>query len=336
MTRRAQRSGDLVVVADVHIGRNDPELQDFCDFLRSLSSTCSTLILLGDVFALWLGRHKFTRTHHEIVLDACRGLRLAGVHVVFIEGNREFSAVSYLGDAFDEVSEELVLESQGERRWHFCHGDLFNRGDWKNRVFRAFVRSRLVLSLVGLLPSARGLALGARIERAMSTRSMGSKTALPERLFDRYLAWLDDQRYDAAAIGHLHIEMIRRGSFSGGAERRVYVLPDWKSGKRYLRIPARGEPRFEAWQQGLVAPPAITEVVTEAQSVRLRLERPVTVRVGDAVTLSSSHDAVARRGRVLGVDAADPSRVEVTLEEGPAIQVGDRFLTPAGPPQESE
>ncbi len=315
--------GDLVLVADVHIGRDDPDLPAFLAFLEARAEDTAVLVLLGDIFSLWLGREKYTEEHHRAVLDGCAALRARGTRVVFVEGNREFGAGAWRGRAFDEVTAGFVAETFEGERWYLAHGDLLNRDDRRHWLFHRLVRARIVLGAFGLLPARMGLALSGWLERRMRHRNLRHKTSAPKRRFAGYAEWLARQGYDAGAIGHVHVEMsLDFGDEAGG--RRLYVLPDWRSGRRALRIPRSGAPIFEASEPAPPVAPAVVEVAEKGGAVTLRLEPPTSLTGGQRVAISSGHGPEVRRGRVTAAPPDAP--IELQLEPGPPVQVGDRLL----------
>ncbi len=318
-------AGDVVLVADVHIGPEDPGLDDFLAFLRERAGDTATLVLLGDIFTLWLGRPKFTADHHHAVLDACRELRSEGVEVVFVEGNREFSAGVWEGDAFDRVSDRHAVECWGDRRWYLAHGDLLNRQDRANRLFRAVVRSGPVQRAFGLLTPRAGARLAARIERSLRHRNLAHKTSIPPERFAGYARWLARQGFDAGVIGHLHVEMAHQLVGDDGRVRRLFVLPDWRSGHRYLRIPPQAAPRFEAWRGAAAPAPAVVEVRRLAEGrVALTFDGPTGCGEGERIVVDSGHGPGGRVGRICAAEA-ESRRLVVELEPGPPLQVGDRL-----------
>ncbi len=317
---------DLVLVADVHLGRDDPDLEPFCAFLAARAEDTAVLVLLGDVFSLWLGREKFTEPHHHAVLAACRRLRAQGVRVVFIEGNREFATARWRGDAFDEVGEATAEAPWAGRRWYFAHGDLLNREDRRGLLFRALIRSAPVVGAFGLLPARVGLRLAARIERALRSRNLRHKTSIRRARFDRYAEWLASRGYDAGVIGHLHVELALELPAAAGPARRLYVLPDWRTGRRMLRVPPEGEPVFESSGPPRPSPPAVVEVREERGTAEMTLECEVRCASGLPVAIGSGHGPEVRRGRVVSYDPARPRTVVATFEAGPPIQAGDRLL----------
>ncbi len=320
--------GDLIVVADAHIGRLEPEARRFCEFLDSVADAAE-VVLLGDIVSLWLGHPKFTLPHHHLVLETCRRLRRRGVRVAFVEGNREFGAGRWRGDAFDEVGPAVTVENWGGWRWRFVHGDGLNPEDWLGGAFRRVVRSRAVLALLRSLPASAGLELAQRIAGLLAGWNLPSKTSIPEELFARYADWLASHGYDAGAIGHVHVELMFRKPGPAADRRTLFVLPDWGSTQRPLRAPASGGPRVESWRAGAPPAPAVIAVHEERGAARLRLERNPGLVTGDAIAVNSGHGSAARAGRVLDVAAQDPAEITVQLDPGPRIQIGDRVTSGA-------
>jgi UDP-2,3-diacylglucosamine hydrolase len=321
---------DLVLVADVHVDAVDDELRDFLAFLDARAADTAVLVLLGDIFSLWLGREKFTLPHHRAVLEACSALRARGVRVVFVEGNREFGAGAWTGRAFDDVADRVAVEPWSGRRWFLAHGDLLNRDDRVNRLFRWWVRSPAVLGLFGLLPARVGLRAGAAIERHLRHRNLRHKTSLPRERFARYGAWLAGRGFDAGAIGHVHVEMeLDVVSPHDGRSRSLYVLPDWRTTRRSLRIPREGAPRFEGWGELRDVPPAVIGVEERPDATLLRFDRPVPVGTGAEIRIDSGHGSGSRVGHVLEPAEPDRSVLRVQLSPGPPIQVGDRLVAGA-------
>ncbi|MBP7146148.1 MAG: hypothetical protein KBD01_01275 [Acidobacteria bacterium] len=324
MSATSSGVGDLVLVADVHVGADDPELDAFRAFLAARAGDTAVLALLGDIFALWVGDPKFTLAHHRAVLDACAALRAQGVRVLFVEGNREFLARRWRGVAFDDVAEGIAVESWAGRRWCLAHGDLLDRGDRRGRLFRSVVRSRPFLGAFRRLPARTGLRVGDSIERALRHRNLAHKTAIPAGHFERYAAWLARRGFDGGVIGHVHVEMDLRLAGPDGRERSLYVLPDWRSTRRHLRIPREGPPRFESFGPPAAPRAAVIGVAGRGARVELTLDRAAGLAPGDRVELHSGHGPQRRGGRVV---SAAGRRVVLDLAAGPPVQVGDRVVT---------
>lgn len=323
-------SGDLVLVADAHLGPDDPDLGPFCEFLSARRNDTAVLVLLGDIFSLWLGAEKFTESHHLAVLETCVSLRHSGVRVVMVEGNREFLAREWCGRAFDTVASGFMAEDGSGRRWYIAHGDLFNRDDWRGRMFRGLVRSAPVLALVRALPRKTGLSIAEFLQRRLEHRNLGAKTALPPERFARYASWLARQGFHGGIIGHLHVELSLHLDCSEGQAPHLISLPDWRSGRRFLRLPQAGEPRFETFGPAWPENPVVLEAAERGNIISITLDRRVRLRVGQNVALGSSHGPEVRGGTVLRAGPGE-FRLEAALEPGPPVRAGDRLIVEEDP-----
>lgn len=144
----------VAVIADSHLGGPGGSGDDLVEQLRALPARgCRRLVLLGDIFHVWVGSRKFETDEVRKVVPEFRRLREAGIRVDYVEGNRDF----YLdrgpyADAFDSVVLETSFEIDGTR--HLCvHGDGLDERDWQYRFWRRASKSWPVRSLVLGMPS---------------------------------------------------------------------------------------------------------------------------------------------------------------------------------------
>jgi UDP-2,3-diacylglucosamine hydrolase len=232
---------DLVFVGDVHLDRDDPDLPAFLAFLESLVPTTARLVLMGDLFNLWIGREELEQAHHRAVIEQLASMRRRGIVVRYLEGNRDYRVgIRHAGGALDDASEEGFEERQGGRRLWCAHGDLVNVRDRQYRAWRNASRSRGAWALFSLVPRGRRLALAESLERRMRGTNLDMKREVPEDLLRAYAAPRFAAGCDAVVLGHFHVE---RDLAEG--DRRILVLPEWKGSRRYLRVGADGRIAFE-------------------------------------------------------------------------------------------
>ena len=325
----AARSRDLVLAADPHVGRDDPDLPGFLAWLAARREDAGTVVLLGDLFSLWLGLSRWTEPHHRAVLDACADLRAAGVRVVLVEGNRELWAEPWAGRAFDVVAREWHHEAPDGTRWVFLHGDLLNRADRRNLLFQAIVRSGATRAFFRALPAGAALAFGRRLERALRGRYRRERMAPSPGQLAAWAGELARRGADAVALGHFHVELARPAAGSG--EARVYLVPDWRARRRHLRIPAEGEPRFEVGGPPLPARVRVAgaEAVPDGALLLILAEPAPLPAPGAPVAVDAGEGPEVRRGRLVEVrDEAGGPALLVRLEPGPPVRPGDRLILP--------
>ena len=243
MTPSAEQR-DLVFVGDVHLDRDDPALEAFLGFLRGLGTTASGVILLGDLFNVWVGDAGMERPHQAAVVRELEALRGRGVVVRYLEGNRDYRiGRRYAGTAFDDTSDTSLVEKRYGHSVYAAHGDLVNVRDRQYRVWRAFSRSTPVWALFRLLPAGRRAALVEDLERRMRGTNLGQKQRFPEELVRAFAAERVREGHDTVVLGHFHEERELQVDTARGAGR-VFVLPEWRESRRHLTVRPDGETGF--------------------------------------------------------------------------------------------
>lgn len=229
---------DLVFVGDVHLDRNDPVLDEFLAYLAGLADRAGRIVLMGDLFNLWIGSPELEQDHHRAVIATLRRIRAGGTEIHYLEGNRDYRiAPAHLGSAFDAVSAVGLDESWGGRRIWAAHGDLVNRQDLQYRAWRALSRSPAAWMLFSAIPRARRFAMAESLERSMRSTNVGMKQEFPESMIQSYAAPHLAAPGAAVVLGHFHVER--------ELQAQVFVLPEWKGSRRHLRASADGELGFE-------------------------------------------------------------------------------------------
>jgi UDP-2,3-diacylglucosamine hydrolase len=235
---------DLVFVGDVHLDRDDADLPAFLAYLRRLAPTVSRIVLMGDLFNLWIGAPELEQEHHREVIAAFRELRSRGTEVHYLEGNRDYRiARAHRGGAFDVVDDAGLREDWGGRKIWAAHGDLVNRKDVQYRAWRRVSRSTAAWWIYSAIPRGRRFAIAESVEKTMRATNVEMKREFPEALVRSYASGHLQASGSAVVLGHFHVE---RELIAGPADDgRIFVLPEWKGSRRHLRVSSTGTMRFE-------------------------------------------------------------------------------------------
>ena len=236
--------GDLVLVADAHLVEGDPELPAFHRFLRSLEGNADTCVIVGDLFNVWIAKRRFLSPDQARLLDTMREVSGGGVTFKYVEGNRDyFVAENWRGDPFAEVATQAMTQTIGPSRLLVAHGDLVNTADRPYRVWRSISRSWAVRAILGLTPAAAGRKLANDMERRLRGTNLRHKGRVPTELLKTYGRQAMASGHAGVVLGHFHRELelpVEAG--------RVWVLPDWRDARRYLRFSPDGAGRFVTFE----------------------------------------------------------------------------------------
>ncbi|MEM7245937.1 MAG: hypothetical protein AAF533_11380 [Acidobacteriota bacterium] len=220
----------VAFIGDSHLLPDESSVPEFIEFLRTAPGRYSRLVLLGDIFDLWIARPAFHDDHHEEVLAAFHEAEQAGFPIDYTVGNRDYAVETLRPSPFDRVEPEVLAERPEQPRWLAEHGDLVNQDDRQYQGWRRFSRSRFVLGPVCCLPSFIGKPLSLWLERKMRTTNLAYKRRFPlEHVQRRAAAQFAETGARHLVLGHFHEE--RHHEVEGG---EVWVLPDWKRSHRHL------------------------------------------------------------------------------------------------------
>lgn len=222
------------LVADAHLGGPGGAAGPLVEQLRALPDQgVGHLVLMGDLFQVWVGERRFETPEIREVAAALPGLRARGMRVDYVEGNRDFFlAGGPYAPLFDSVVTELEVASGGGRVL-LVHGDGLNDSDRQYRFWRWLSKSAPVHAAVKLLPGAVARRLVGSTERKLANTNFKHRARIPEEAIRRWATPRIAAGVRQIVLGHFHEE--RRWQVAGGEvwlleawfhSRRVEILPD--------------------------------------------------------------------------------------------------------------
>jgi UDP-2,3-diacylglucosamine hydrolase len=258
-----------LVICDLHLDLGAREgglaVAAWLDALRDVP----LLVVLGDLFDVWVGPAQATLPGAGPVLGALKRLTARGTRVRVVPGNRDF----LLGERFERESgaelaaHGLVLAAPGggTPRVLLVHGDELCTLDAGYQRLRAVVRSRPVAWLAPRMPLPLALHLARRLRRA-STRAVAQKPLEHKSMQPPSADALARAcSADVLVCGHAHAYVER--ALDGGA--RWIVLDAFGGARDLLRVERDGS--VAVGSSGVGAEPAtgpMTEPVPEPDSLR--------------------------------------------------------------------
>jgi UDP-2,3-diacylglucosamine hydrolase len=228
----------VVVAGDVHLSPEAPEVTErFLAWLGGLEGRAGTLVLLGDVFDLWVGRPQQHDPVPRRVLPALARLAAAGTRIAFLPGNRDLLFRGVDGVPID-LWRDPVRTRFGDRTVLLTHGDLLCTADRGYQAMRRFLYGPGGHALNRLLPFRGKRCLGRSLRR-LSARATRTKARADMDIdYGEALAWMERLGADAIVAGHVHTGVHHR--HAGPPARDVLVLLDWERGGAVVVYDAEG------------------------------------------------------------------------------------------------
>jgi len=194
------------VIADLHLDLADPQsVAPFLAFLAGLKD-CPQLVVLGDLFDVWVGPAQMSEGEAPRVLGALAGIAHHGTQLFVVHGNRDFLLERHFAERVSAsvLPDGFVARLPDGSRMLCLHGDTLCTKDRGYQRLRRVLRSRPILWLAPRLPYWFSHTVAQRLRRA-SVKAIAAK--LPDEKSIQREAVADAARENRASIvlcGHAH------------------------------------------------------------------------------------------------------------------------------------
>lgn len=223
----------VCLISDLHLCDESDALHDgpattqaFISFIHQLSqdAQCSALIVMGDLFEVWIGDDAPPTEASRAVIQSFQQLRAAGKPIFLMHGNRDF----LLGAKFCReaqctalFNETVVVHYRGHRIG-LVHGDQQCTDDTAYQQFRSMVRKPdwQATFLAKPLAERQELARSIRSESELNKSQQGY-TDVNEKAV---LALMQELQSPTLIHGHTH----------EGKSHRVKGLAAWPDAQRHV------------------------------------------------------------------------------------------------------
>lgn len=222
-----------VFLADAHLkNANDRGYRDLMHFLDVLPEV-DRFFIAGDFFDFWFCREGRVYPEFAPIIEKLIKLKQRGIHIVFCEGNHDFSMGSFFSDKLGMTvyAERADIDMDG-RTILVSHGDTVDQTNRKYLLLRRILRSTPFFHFQRVIP----LPLLWRLARISS---MTSKELSPEmeNLIAAKMEIFSQEKFkegfDAVILGHCHKPLIKE-YVAEGRKRTFVTLGDWIKYRSYL------------------------------------------------------------------------------------------------------
>ena len=243
-----------LAVGDLHLDVFDVErprlFREWCEGLGA-----SHLLILGDLFEFWVGRHQLGLPGTAEIVLGVQGLVDRGVGVDVLHGNRDY----LLGAPFEAASGARVFpqgvrcvardgQDRAGEATLFLHGDELCSADRSYQLLRTVLRSRTMRALQRGLPLSLQLRLAQSLRRT-SVRSTAGKAMQQVQMVPETAADLASSSVSQTLIcGHAH-----RWREDCAEALRWIVLDAWGGQRDAVQLCSG---RWEGASSGIQFPPA--------------------------------------------------------------------------------
>lgn len=218
----------VALVADAHLGGSSATPEELVAQLEELPAAgCRRLVLLGDIFHVWVGDRRFETPAIRTVFPALERLRDRGLAIDYVEGNRDFFLTgSVYATPFRTIGTETTVEADGAKTL-LVHGDGLDPSDRQYRFWRWLSKSALSRALILNLPRSIAQRALDRTEARIARTNFRHRQRLPREAITRYAEARLAEGFDTVVVGHFHEPA--EWEVAGG---RVRILDAWFNSRR--------------------------------------------------------------------------------------------------------
>jgi len=235
---------DLIwCAADAHLTDGDRALPIFLNWIGEFEGAgVGTLVLLGDLFRVWIGLPGAEGPEQRKVLDRLASLTSAGRKVVYLAGNRDYFAEVAGRKAGIAVEDSWDFQVPGGAKVRFEHGHLVNRSDKRYLRWHALSRSSVARGAFRCLPARMQRALARRVEGRLSRTNASYKNYEPVLELEAWATRARQEGVGAAVLGHFHLDAMREI-----AGLHIRLMPQFREEGLHLRLGPTGGQRLVAF-----------------------------------------------------------------------------------------
>lgn len=218
----------VALIADAHLGGFGGAADQLVEQLRALPGEgCARLVLLGDIFHVWVGARQFETGEIHRVHAVLEDLAAAGIRIDYVEGNRDFFlAGSPYAEPFASIGSEVAIEVGG-RRYLAVHGDGIDGSDRQYLFWRWLSKSALSRFLILHLPAAIASWALDRTEAGLARTNFEHRLRIPREAISRFAERQLARGFDELLLGHYHEP--HEWDVEGG---RVRIVDAWFESRR--------------------------------------------------------------------------------------------------------
>lgn len=199
-------------VSDLHLKTEDSQKALlFINFLEKLPNDTSHLILLGDIFDLWVGDHDYFKKKFPKLIQAIQNLIVRKIEIHYFEGNHDL----HLKKFWEHELGVVVHNNHKVFEWPSItvraeHGDLMNPDDTGYLFLRRFLRTKPMEFISYHLPGSAVGFIGdrsSRMSRIYTDRLNQKYKETVQSLTRNYAQKIyKETPFDLFVSGHTHVD----------------------------------------------------------------------------------------------------------------------------------
>lgn len=217
----------IYFISDVHLGFFDREKDKLredilLNFLEKISSDCTTLFIVGDLFDYWFEYKTVVPAYFYRTLNKLSELEKKGIKIEYVMGNHDFGHKTFFENELKiPIYKEDITRILSNKKFYIAHGDGKAYNDTGYLILRSILRNKFSLWLFSKLHPDFGIGLASgssqKSRKYTDKKEFGEQDGMTDFAKNKI-----DDGYDFVVMGHRHkTDMVKHNL-------GIYVnLGDW-------------------------------------------------------------------------------------------------------------
>ncbi|MCX7675037.1 MAG: metallophosphoesterase [Bdellovibrionaceae bacterium] len=202
--------------SDIHLQRSfEINNRRFCDWLNGLgrSYPAEFLILLGDIFDLWVGSHESWAQVYPREVEAITSCAQRGIQVLYFQGNHDVAAESFWSKRGVRFIRGDEMMTWNRVQLLFTHGDFINPHEKSYHNYIRWLQGPWASRIAQLMPQPLWLLLGEKASRKSRKYSQKKRQDQESQLEEWFKLYSQEKykevTYNYLIAGHIHVRIMR-------------------------------------------------------------------------------------------------------------------------------
>lgn len=213
------KNSTSLIISDLHlIDGQSPLFKHFC---RNYAAKYDRLIILGDLFNIWLGDDASILTYDEVISELHNLTKTT--EVLVLHGNRDFLlGKDFAAKSGCKIISEPYFLTHDQQKYVLIHGDSLCTDDVNYQRFKRIIRHPLIKFIILSLPQKLRVKLGSYLRQ----KSQKANQTKPAEITDINQTSTDNFMQNHPNTHLIHGHTHRQNTHKTSTYTR-YVLGDW-------------------------------------------------------------------------------------------------------------
>ncbi len=218
----------LYFISDTHISTilSEHEIEKrkkLFSFFEEVIKTKGTLFLLGDFFDFWYNYGDYIPKNLIEIVEYLKKIINSGIEIHYVAGNHDYWIDGLLTKKYGiNFYPDKIEFLNNNNKFLLLHGDGLLKEDYKYRILKKVLRSKIIINLFKLFPAPSIYKIGEKVSNVNRRYIKPTEDSKEIDEMVNYLKKKNNEGYNVAMMGHVHYPKFEKIN-----DKYSVILGDW-------------------------------------------------------------------------------------------------------------